>query len=133
MILNYFIVSISFIYTNHTKWKSCYESHIGVDVEKFMLWGKLKNAIFIMLHDWKGRGDIKIDWGGNLNKSNTMQTQLRLRSMDEIRKSYGGQKLYKWIKINTQTTVFSFKWSFGVCVNYWVQRIFTGYDCGCTK
>ena len=34
MILNHFIVSISFIYTNHTKWKSCDESYIDVDVEK---------------------------------------------------------------------------------------------------
>ena len=39
MILNYFIVSISFIYTNHTKWKSCHESYIDVDVEKLKLWG----------------------------------------------------------------------------------------------
>ena len=35
MILNHFIVSISFIYTNHTKWKN--ESHIDIDVEKFKL------------------------------------------------------------------------------------------------
>ena len=48
MILNYFIVSISFIYTNHTKWKSCHESHIDIDVEKFKLWGNFKNAIFII-------------------------------------------------------------------------------------
>ena len=47
MILNHFIVSISFIY-HHTKWKSSYESHIAVDVEKFKLWGNFKNAIFIM-------------------------------------------------------------------------------------
>ena len=44
----YLIVSISFIYTNHTKWKSCYESHIDVDVEKFKLWGNFKNAIFMI-------------------------------------------------------------------------------------
>ena len=48
MILNYFIVSISFIYTNHTKWKSCHESYNDVDVEKLKLWGNFKNAIFII-------------------------------------------------------------------------------------
>ena len=48
MILNYFIVSISFIYTNHTKWKSCHESYIDVDVEKLKLWGNFKKAIFII-------------------------------------------------------------------------------------
>ena len=48
MILNYFIVSISFIYTNNTKWKSCHKSHIDIDVEKFKLWENFKNAIFII-------------------------------------------------------------------------------------
>ena len=49
MILNHFIVSISFIYTNHTKQKkSLYESHIDIDVKKFKLWGNFKNAIFII-------------------------------------------------------------------------------------
>ena len=48
MILNHLIVSISFIYTNYTKWKSCYKSHIEFDVEKFKLWGNFKNAFFII-------------------------------------------------------------------------------------
>ena len=48
MILNHFIVSISFIYTNHTKWKSCHESYIDVDVKKLKLWGNFKMAIFII-------------------------------------------------------------------------------------
>ena len=48
MIFYYFIVSISFIYTNHTKWKSCHESHIDIDVEKFKLWGNFKNVIFMI-------------------------------------------------------------------------------------
>ena len=37
-----------FTRSNQTKWKSCYESHIDVDVKKFKLWGYFKNAIFIM-------------------------------------------------------------------------------------
>ena len=48
MILNHFIVSISFMYTNNTKWKSCHESHTDVDVKKFKLGGNFKNAIFII-------------------------------------------------------------------------------------